>query len=66
MIVEENVTIRFKEDKAFIDYSTPYMKWSEELIALTDDELVLLNAEKKEYHYKKSGPINLTGRWQKD
>ena len=61
----ENVTIRFKDDKAYIDYSTPFTKWSEELITLTDDELVLLNAEKKEYHYKKAEPINLLGDGKK-
>nr|WP_314895967.1 lipocalin family protein [uncultured Flavobacterium sp.] len=55
----ENVTVRFKDDKVYIDYSTPFTKWSEELITLKDDELVLLNADKKEYHYKKTGPINL-------
>jgi hypothetical protein len=55
----ENVVVRFADDKAYLDYSTPYMKWSEELITLTDEELVVKNAEKKEYHYKKSGPINI-------
>ena len=55
----ENVKIRFAEDQAFLDYSTPYMKWSEEILTLTDKELVVLNAEKKEYHYKKTGPIKL-------
>lgn len=55
----ENVTVRFKDDKAYLDYSTPFTKWSEELIALTDDKLVIKNAEKKEYHYKKTGAINL-------
>ena len=55
----ENVTVRFADDKVFLDYATPYMKWSEELIALSDDELVLKNKEKKEYHYKKTGSINL-------
>lgn len=55
----ENVKIRFADDRAFLDYSTAYMKWSEEILALTDKELVVLNAEKKEYHYKKTGPINL-------
>jgi len=55
----ENVKIRFTEDQTFLDYSTPYMKWSEEILALTPSELVVLNAEKKEYHYKKTGPINL-------
>ena len=55
----ENVIIRFAKDQIFLDYSTPYMKWSEEILALTDKELVVLNAEKKEYHYKKAGPIKL-------
>lgn len=55
----ENVRVRFAEDQAFLDYSTPYMKWTEEILVLTDTELVVLNAEKKEYHYKKTGPIKL-------
>ena len=59
--VYENVTVRFDGGKVFLDYSTPYMKWSEELIALSAEELVLLNKEKIEYHYKKATPINLLG-----
>jgi hypothetical protein len=55
----ENVKIRFEDDKAFLDYTTPYAKWSEELIAVSDKELVLINAEKKEYHYKKAGALNI-------
>lgn len=61
----ENVSVRFKDDKAYLDYSTPFTKWSEQLVTLTDDELVLLNTEKKEYHYKKTGPINLVGDGKK-
>lgn len=61
----ENVVVRFEDDKAFLDYSTPYAKWSEELTTLSDKELVLKNTEKKEYHYKKSGPINLTADGEK-
>jgi phage anti-repressor protein len=61
----ENVKIRFKDDKAFIDYATPYAKWSEELIAVSDKELVLKNAEKKEYHYKKAGSLNILGDGKK-
>lgn len=59
--VYENVRVRFVAGKVFLDYSTPYMKWSEELIALSAEELVLLNKEKIEYHYKKATPINLLG-----
>ena len=55
----ENVSVRFESDKVFLDYKTPYAKWTEELITLSDDELVLRNTEKKEYHYKKAGPVNI-------
>lgn len=57
----ETVAVRFHNDKTFIDYSTPYAKWSEEMIAISDKELVLKNEEKKEYHYKKAQSINILG-----
>ncbi len=63
--VYENVAVRFADDKVFLDYSTSYMKWSEELIALSEEELVLLNKDKMEYHYKKATPINLLGDGKK-
>lgn len=55
----ENATVQFEGDKVFLDYSTAYAKWSEELIAISDKELVFKNAEKKEYHYKKAEPLNI-------
>jgi hypothetical protein len=61
----EKVRIRFQDDKAFLDYVTPYMKYTEEIIALTADELVVLNAQKKEYHYKKATAINILGDGKK-
>jgi hypothetical protein len=44
---------------------TPYAKWSEELIAVSNEKLVFKNTEDKEYHYKKSTPINLQGDGKK-
>lgn len=61
----EKVSVRFQEDKAYLDYTTPYMKYTEEIIALTADELVVLNAQKKEYHYKKATAINIMGDGKK-
>lgn len=61
----ENIKIRFKEDKVYIEYATPYAKWTEELIAVSDKELVLKNDEKKEYHYKKAQPLNILGDGKK-
>ena len=33
----EKVRVRFQDDKAYLDYSTPYMKYTEEIVALTAD-----------------------------
>lgn len=57
----EKVTVRFVDDKVFLDYATPFTKWSEEVLALSAEKLVLLNKEKMEYHYKKATSINLLG-----
>lgn len=55
----ENVSVRFAAEKVYLDYKTDYAKWSEELIALSDDKFVVKNAENKEYHYEKAGPVNI-------
>ncbi len=57
----ENFTVRFEDEKVYLDYATEYAKWTEELIKISDTELVFKNTEEKEYHYKKAGPINITG-----
>jgi hypothetical protein len=61
----EKVSVRFQDNKAYLDYVTPYMKYTEEIIALTADELVVLNVQKKEYHYKKATAINILGDGKK-
>ena len=61
----EKVRVRFQDDKVYLDYATPYMKYTEEIIALTAEELVVLNAQKKEYHYKKATAINILGDGKK-
>jgi hypothetical protein len=61
----EKVSVRFQDDKTYLDYATPYMKYTEEIISLTAEELVVLNAQKKEYHYKKATAINILGDGKK-
>ena len=63
--LHEKVTVVFENGKTYLKYETPYAKWREELKLVSDAELVLLNAENKEYHYKKTAPINLTGYGKK-
>ncbi|SHH37539.1 hypothetical protein [Flavobacterium defluvii] len=55
----ENVSVRFTDKGTFLDYSTNYAKWSEELISISNEEFVVKNDQNKEYHYKKAGPINI-------
>lgn len=61
----ENVSVRFAGEQVFLDYKTKYAKWSEEIISLSDDELVVKNSQKIEYHYKKAGPVNLLNDGEK-
>lgn len=62
---QEDVKIRFNEGQVFFDYNTPYAKWSEELITISDKELVFKNADNKEYHYKKAEALNILGDGKK-
>ena len=55
----ETIEIKEVEDKYFLQCSTDFTKWQEEIISLTDQELVLLNPSKKEYHYKRAAPFNI-------
>jgi hypothetical protein len=55
----EKIRVRFVNHHAFLDYTTPYTKWSEELLVLTDSVMVLENAQKIKYNYKKTGAINI-------
>lgn len=61
----ENVKIRFKDNQVFMDYVTPYAKWTEELVAISKDKLVFTNQEKKEYHYKKAEKLSILGDGKK-
>ena len=55
----EKVEICTEKDQVLLSYATPYAKWKETLITLTDDKLVLVNKAKIAYHYKKVTPIQL-------
>lgn len=61
----ETIAIKAKDGKYFINCSTEFAKWQEEILKLNDQELVLLNPSKKEYHYKRAAPINLTSDGKK-
>ncbi|MBD3582571.1 lipocalin-like domain-containing protein [Flavobacterium selenitireducens] len=57
--LKEQILVTYEQDGTFLNYVTQYAKWREQIKTLTEDELVVENAQKIEYHYKKAGPINL-------
>lgn len=63
--LSENVEVLFDHDKTYLSYNTTYAKWKEQLKSISDSEMVVINKEEKEYHYKKTGPINLLGNGEK-
>lgn len=61
----EKIAIKENHEKYYINYSTSFSKWQEELISISNQEMVLVNDSKIEYHYKRAAPINLTGNGEK-
>jgi hypothetical protein len=57
--IKENINIIAKDNDFFIEYHTPYGKWQEEIIEIADSTLVLKNAAKLEYEYKRFTPFSL-------
>ena len=57
--LKENVLISNKDGNYYLNYSTNYGKWKEEIIEIKDSVLVLKNAANLEYHYKRQVPFSL-------
>ncbi|KOS08098.1 hypothetical protein AM493_20135 [Flavobacterium akiainvivens] len=54
----EAVEYTEKDGHKWLNYTTQYSKWQEELISVDDDELVIKNTHGMEYHYTR--PQNFT------
>lgn len=57
--IKETVSISNKEGNYYINYSTNYGKWKEEIVEIKDSILVLKNEANLEYHYKRQVPFSL-------
>ncbi len=55
----EKVTVTSVDGTMYLNYSTQYTKWKEEIITLNDKKLVLKNTHDMEYHYKKPQPFTI-------
>ncbi len=51
--VIESIYVHSKNGDFFIEYSTKHAKWTEEIVALTNEKLILKNANHIEYQYKR-------------
>lgn len=49
----ETVTVSFSDGKAYLNYSSDYAKWKEEIVETADSALVFRNEGNIEYHYKR-------------
>jgi hypothetical protein len=43
----------------YINYTTTYGKWKEEILEIQDSVLVLKNKDNLEYHYKRQVPFSI-------
>ncbi len=57
--IKEEIEVIEKNNSLFIEYSTKYGKWDEEIITIEDSTLVLKNKDNLEYTYKKFKPYLL-------
>lgn len=57
--IKETISISKKNERFFINYSTSYSKWCEEIIEIRDSILVLKNDSNLEYHYKRQVPFTI-------
>lgn len=55
----EEIAVKQEDGMTYIHYTTKYAKWKEQLIELTDDELILRNNHDMEYHYKRPAKFSL-------
>ena len=57
--IKESIKIIDSNKVYFIQYTTDYGKWKEQIIELKDSTLVLKNKDNLEYTYKKFKPFSL-------
>lgn len=57
--LKEEISISNENGSYFVNYTTSYGKWKEEIIEIQDSVLVLKNKDDLEYNYKRYQPFSL-------
>ncbi|RAV30451.1 lipocalin family protein [Sinomicrobium soli] len=55
----EDFSVTRENDRLFLRYHTPLSTWKEEVISITEDRLILRNADNLNYLYKRYEPLDL-------
>lgn len=55
----ENIQLETNDGNVFVHYSTPYAKWKEEILELSEDKMVVKNEQDITYYYKRATKITL-------
>lgn len=56
---KESVSVKIENDSLHLFYKTPYSKWKETALNANKDQLLIINANKDMYLYKRYEPILL-------
>ena len=57
--IKEDIKVSNKDGVFYINYTTTYGKWNEEILEIQDSVLVLKNKDNLEYHYKRQVPFSI-------
>ncbi|MEY8848379.1 lipocalin family protein [Psychroserpens sp. XS_ASV72] len=63
---KEGVSVKISNDSLHLIYSTPYSEWKETVLNANETELLIVNANKDMYLYKRYEPINMNASAQKN
>ena len=56
--IKENIKVIQKGNSLYIEYTTKFGKWNEEITTIEDSTLILKNKDNLEYTYKKFKPFS--------
>lgn len=56
---EEMIEIKIENDSLNMYYTTPFDTWKESILFADENKLIVINAEKFRYHYKRYQPLDL-------
>lgn len=57
--IKENIKVIQKDNSFYIEYTTKFGKWNEEIMTIEDSTLILKNKDNLEYTYKKFKPFSI-------